>query len=127
MAMMTNQSNIKLLMKIPKIEQLQHGRSIFTRFPVDLPKLQKKRNHKKKILNEWLSAVKERKSFKKSCKKEIRKVSIVNADNTIRIAKRKLLTNVVTVLKLEIFDFRLSVKRLRYTAIDVTIYILIDF
>ena len=40
MAMMTNQSNIKLLMKIPKIEQLQHGRSIFTRFPVDLPKLQ---------------------------------------------------------------------------------------
>ena len=28
-------------MKIPKIEQLQHGRSIFTRFPVDLPKLQK--------------------------------------------------------------------------------------
>ena len=31
--------------------------------------------------------------------------------------KRKMLTNVVTVLKLEIEIFRLSVKRLRYTTL----------
>ena len=33
--------------------------------------------------------------------------------------KRKMLTNVVTVLKLEIEIFRLSVKRLRYTTSGV--------
>ena len=71
MAMMTNQSNIKLLMKIPKIEQLQHGRSIFTRFPVDLPKLQKIVTTERSFLKKELTFGSKRKRVTKKKIKEI--------------------------------------------------------